>query len=171
MDLRKIKALIDLLDKSNLAELEIKEGEESVRLARHSTGQVMMAPQHMQMPQFSSGPAPGGEHGHRAAAPGQPMPAVAATATEAQVGKNGKDVPDGHMIRSPMVGTYYGSPNPDSPPFVKVGQTVKAGETLGIIEAMKMFNPIEAEVSGTVRAILVTSGQPIEFDEPMFVIA
>ena len=98
-------------------------------------------------------------------------PAVAATATEAQVGKNGKDVPDGHMIRSPMVGTYYGSPNPDSPPFVKIGQSVKAGETLGIIEAMKMFNPIEAEVSGTVRAILVTTGQPIEFDEPMFVIS
>ena len=169
MDLRKIKALIDLLDKSNLAELEIKEGEESVRLARHSTGQMVMAPQHMQMqmPQYSSGPGPG-EHGHRP--PGQPMPAVAATATEALVGKNGKDVPDGHMIRSPMVGTYYGSPNPDSPPFVKVGQSVKAGETLGIIEAMKMFNPIEAEVSGIVRAILVTTGQPIEFDEPMFVI-
>ena len=147
MDLRKIKALIDLLDKSNLAELEIKEGEESVRLARHSAhGPVMLS--------------------HAA-----PMPAVAATATEAQVGKNGKDVPDGHMVRSPMVGTFYSSPNPDSPPFVKIGQTVKAGETLGIIEAMKMFNPIEADVSGTVRAILVTSGQPIEFDEPMFVIA
>jgi acetyl-CoA carboxylase biotin carboxyl carrier protein len=107
------------------------------------------------------------EH-HRPAAPAQPMPAVAATATEAQAKKDG--VPDGHMIRSPMVGTYYASPNPDSPPFVKIGQTVKAGETLGIIEAMKMFNPIEAEVSGTVRAILVTSGQPIEFDEPMYVI-
>ena len=99
------------------------------------------------------------------------MPAVAATASEAQVGKNGKDVPDGHMVRSPMVGTYYASPNPDSPAFVKIGQTVKAGETLGIIEAMKMFNPIEADVSGTVRAILVTTGQPIEFDEPMFVIS
>jgi acetyl-CoA carboxylase biotin carboxyl carrier protein len=168
MDLRKIKALIDLLDKSNLAELEIKEGEESVRLARHSSvaPPMMMAPQmHMQMQ-----PAPA-EHHRQPAAPAQPMPAVAATATEAQVGKNGKDVPDGHMIRSPMVGTYYASPNPDSPPFVKVGQTVKAGETLGIIEAMKMFNPIEADVSGTVRAVLVTTGQPIEFDEPMFVIA
>ena len=82
----------------------------------------------------------------------------------------GKDVPDGHTIRSPMVGTFYASPNPDAPAFVKVGQTVKAGDTLGIIEAMKMFNPIEADVSGTVRAILVKSGQPIEFDEPMFVI-
>ena len=132
-----------------------------MRLARHSQhGPVQVA--------HAPAPAPMPLE-HRPA--GQPMPAVAATASEAQVGKNGKDVPDGHMVRSPMVGTYYASPNPDSPPFVKIGQTVKAGETLGIIEAMKMFNPIEADVSGTVRAILVTSGQPIEFDEPMFVIA
>ena len=164
MDLRKIKALIDLLDKSNLAELEIREGEESVRLARHSQHAPMMVSHVAPAP-----PAAVSEHDRRAAA--QPMPAVSATASEAQVGKNGKDVPDGHMVRSPMVGTYYCSPNPDSPPFVKLGQTVKAGETLGIIEAMKMFNPIEAEVSGTVRAILVTTGQPIEFDEPMFVIS
>ena len=166
MDLRKIKALIDLLEKSNLAELEIKEGEESVRLARHSSlapPQMMMAPPMMAMP--------AAHDAHRAApAPAAPAatPALAATATEAQPKKG--DLPDGHVIRSPMVGTYYASPNPDSPPFVKVGQTVKQGETLGIIEAMKMFNPIEAEVSGTVRAILVTSGQPIEFDEPMYVI-
>ena len=163
MDLRKIKALIDLLDKSNLAELEIKEGEESVRLARHSRHapvSVAAAPAQVAA----------AEH-ERRATPAQPMSAVAATASEAQVGKNGKDVPDGHMVRSPMVGTYYASPNPDSPAFVKIGQTVKAGETLGIIEAMKMFNPIEADVSGTVRAILVTTGQPIEFDEPMFVIS
>lgn len=165
MDLRKIKALIDLLDKSNLAELEIKEGEESVRLARHSQHAPVMV--HHAAP----APAPASAEHERRAANAQAMPAVAATASEAQVGKNGKDVPDGHMVRSPMVGTYYASPNPDSPAFVKVGQTVKAGETLGIIEAMKMFNPIEADVSGTVRAILVTTGQPIEFDEPMFVIS
>ena len=162
MDLRKIKALIDLLDKSNLAELEIKEGEESVRLARHS--------RHAPAAVSLSPPAGAAMESERRPA-AQAMSAVSATASEAQVGKNGKDVPDGHMIRSPMVGTYYASPNPDSPAFVKVGQTVKAGETLGIIEAMKMFNPIEAEVSGTVRAILVTTGQPIEFDEPMFVIS
>ncbi|KFN42425.1 acetyl-CoA carboxylase biotin carboxyl carrier protein [Arenimonas oryziterrae] len=157
MDLRKIKALIDLLEKSNLAELEIKEGEESVRLARTS--------RHAPAP-VAAAPVAHVEHARPAVA----TPALAATATEAQ-GKGGKDVPDGHMIRSPMVGTYYASPNPDSAPFVKIGQTVKAGETLGIIEAMKMFNPIEADVSGTVRAILVESGQPIEFDEPMFVIS
>lgn len=167
MDLRKIKALIDLLDKSNLAELEIKEGEESVRLARHSRHAPAPAPAPAAAPPAAV--AVTADHERRTAA--HAMPAVAATASEAQVGKNGKDVPDGHMIRSPMVGTYYASPNPDSPAFVKVGQTVKAGETLGIIEAMKMFNPIEADVSGTVRAILVTSGQPIEFDEPMFVIS
>ena len=94
----------------------------------------------------------------------------AAPSSESHGGKS-KDVPDGHMIRSPMVGTYYASANPDSAPYVKVGQTVKAGDTLGIIEAMKMFNPIEADVSGTVRAVLVETGQPIEFDEPMFVIS
>jgi acetyl-CoA carboxylase biotin carboxyl carrier protein len=162
MDLRKIKKLIDLLEESNLAEIEIKEGEESVRLARVPKGQqqMMMAAPAMPM----AAPA------HHAEAPRAPVatPALAATATEAQPKKG--DMPDGHVIRSPMVGTYYASPNPDSPPFVKVGQTVKQGETLGIIEAMKMFNPIEADVSGTVRAILVTSGQPIEFDEPMYVI-
>ncbi len=160
MDLRKIKALIDLLEKSNLAELEIKEGEESVRLARHSQLAPVMAapaPAHIELPR----PAPA----THAAAPAAPAPA-----SESHGGKSSKDIPDGHVIRSPMVGTYYASPNPDSSPFVKVGQTVKAGETLGIIEAMKMFNPIEADVSGTVRAILVETGQPIEFDEPMFVI-
>ena len=156
MDLRKIKKLIDLLEESNLAEIEIKEGEESVRLARMPRGGVAPAPvvHHIEAP--------------RAAAPA-PV-AHAALSSESHGGKS-KDVPDGHMIRSPMVGTYYASANPDSAPYVKVGQTVKAGDTLGIIEAMKMFNPIEADVSGTVRAVLVETGQPIEFDEPMFVIS
>jgi acetyl-CoA carboxylase biotin carboxyl carrier protein len=95
-------------------------------------------------------------------------PTEAATGGRAPAAGSG--LPDGHVVRSPMVGTFYSSPNPDAAPFVKVGQSVKAGETLGIIEAMKMFNPIEAEVTGTVVAILVESGQPVEFDEPMFVI-
>ena len=160
MDLRKIKKLIDLLEESNLAEIEIKEGEESVRLARVPKGGVAMsvpapvAPLHL-------------EHAPRASAPAMPMssPVEAATGT-----RPSNDLPDGHVVRSPMVGTFYASPNPESPPFVKVGQTVKAGETLAIIEAMKMFNPIEADVSGTIKAILASSGQPIEFDEPLFVI-
>ncbi|MCZ8167233.1 acetyl-CoA carboxylase biotin carboxyl carrier protein [Silanimonas sp.] len=164
MDLRKIKALIDLLEKSNLTEIEIKEGEESVRLSRASRAAPM--PTYVQAAPIEHAPAPA-PVAHAAPAAGK---APAAEHASESHGKPGKDVPDGHTIRSPMVGTFYASPNPDAPAFVKVGQTVKAGDTLGIIEAMKMFNPIEADVSGTVRAILVKSGQPIEFDEPMFVI-
>ncbi|TNJ32863.1 acetyl-CoA carboxylase biotin carboxyl carrier protein [Arenimonas terrae] len=159
MDLRKIKKLIDLLEESNLAEIEIKEGEESVRLARVPKGGYALA--------AAPAPAPVAHAEPARAAPAAPAAALSPEA----VGKSTKDVPDGHTVRSPMVGTYYASPSPDKPAFVKVGQTVKAGETLGIIEAMKMFNPIEADVSGTVRAILVQNGQPIEFDEPMFVIS
>jgi len=159
MDLRKIKKLIDLLEESNLAEIEIKEGEESVRLARVPKGHYAAAP----------APAPIAH-----AEPPRPAPAPAAagaTISAEAVGKSTKDVPDGHTVRSPMVGTFYSSSSPDKPPFVKIGQQIKQGDTIGIIEAMKMFNPIEADVSGTVRAILVENGQPIEFDEPMFVIS
>jgi len=161
MDLRKIKKLIDLLEESNLAEIEIKEGEESVRLARVPAGGYAVA--------APVAPAPVVQAAEPARA--APAPAAAATISAEAVGKSTKDVPDGHTVRSPMVGTYYASPAPDKPAFVKVGQQVKAGDTLGIIEAMKMFNPIEADVSGTVRAILVENGQPIEFDEPMFIIS
>jgi acetyl-CoA carboxylase biotin carboxyl carrier protein len=155
MDLRKIKKLIDLLEESNLAELEIKEGEEIVRLSRVPKGMVStmaMAPAPMQMQQRVDAP------------PAAAAPAEAAPSTGA------KAVPDGHVVKAPLVGTFYASANPDSPPFAKVGQSVKAGETLGIIEAMKMFNQIEADVAGTVLAVLVSNGQPVEFDEPMFVI-
>ncbi|WP_334180553.1 acetyl-CoA carboxylase biotin carboxyl carrier protein [Pseudoxanthomonas sp.] len=158
MDLRKIKKLIDLLEESNLAEIEIKEGEESVRLARTPKG-VYAAP---------AAPAPVAYAEPRAAAP-MPM----SSPTEASTGgtaKAGNALPDGHVVRAPMVGTFYASPSPDKPSFVSVGQAVKAGETLAIIEAMKMFNPIEADVSGTVLSILAESGQPIEFDQPLFVI-
>ncbi|TKR30634.1 acetyl-CoA carboxylase biotin carboxyl carrier protein [Luteimonas gilva] len=158
MDLRKIKKLIDLLEESNLAEIEIKEGEESVRLARTPKGSVAYAP----APTMIAAPAQ--------AAAAAPMPMH--SPTEAATGGTAKpsDLPDGHVVRSPMVGTFYASPSPDKPAFVTVGQTVKAGETLGIIEAMKMFNPIEADVSGTVLAALGESGQPVEFDQPLFVI-
>ena len=156
MDLRKIKKLIDLLEESNLTEIEIREGEESVRLSRLSKAVAAApAPLMVTAPVAASVPTP-------ALAPAQSTPVDAA--------KGGRELPEGHVVRSPMVGTFYGSPNPDAPPFVKVGQTVKAGETLGIIEAMKMFNPIEADISGTIVAVLGSSGQPVEFDEPLFVI-
>ncbi len=161
MDLRKIKKLIDLLEESNLSEIEIKEGEESVRLARMPGGGVPM--------QYVQAPA--------AYAAAQPMPMRSpvdgttdgSTAADAD-GAGVKDMPEGHVVRAPMVGTFYTSSAPDKPVFVSVGQAVKPGETLGIIEAMKMFNPIEADVSGTVLAIQCESGQPVEFDQPLFVI-
>ena len=154
MDLRKIKKLIDILEDSNLAELEIREGEESVRLSRLPKG-------------FTSSQSPTPTQVHvEPARPANPAPAAAAASTT----PGAKDLPPGHVLRSPMVGTFYASPNPDSPVFVKVGQTVKAGETLAIIEAMKMFNQIEADVAGTIVAVLAENGQPVEFDEPLFVI-
>ena len=159
MDLRKIKKLIDLLEESNLSEIEIKEGEESVRLARVPKGGY--APQ----PQMYA-PAP---FEQRAAAP-MPMASPTESATGGSVKPGGSDQPDGHVMRAPMVGTFYTSPSPDQPPFVSIGQPVKAGETVAIIEAMKMFNPIEADVSGTLLAVLTESGSPVEFDQPLFVI-
>jgi len=161
MDLRKIKKLIDLLEESNLAELEIKEGEESVRLSRNVTGVAPVA--------YAPAPAVAAP---RSAEPVMPMqsPVDAATGGRASPAETGSGLPAGHVVKSPMVGTFYASPAPDKPPFVTVGQTVKAGDTLGIIEAMKMFNPIEADASGTVLAITCESGQPVEFDQPLFVI-
>ncbi len=163
MDLRKIKKLIDLLEESNLSELEIKEGEEVVRLSRVPKGGVAVsaAPVVAHAP-ATSAPAPREPvHAHAPAAtsppPGAPEPASA-------------DLPPGHVVRSPMVGTFYAAATPEAAPFVKMGQTVKAGDTLGVIEAMKMFNQIEADKAGTIVAILVENGQPVEFDEPMFVI-
>ncbi len=157
MDLRKIKKLIDLLEESNLAELEIKEGEEIVRLSRYPKGMS---------PTFAA-PAPVAQHVIEA-----PLraPAERSTSDVDNAAAPTRDTPAGHTVRSPMVGTFYASANPESPPFVKVGQAVKVGDTLGIIEAMKMFNQIEADVSGTVIAVIVHSGNPVEFDEPLFVI-
>ena len=161
MDLRKIKKLIDLLEESNLTEIEIREGEESVRLSRAGTAAPVAA-------QIAYAPAPSSAP---AAAPTAPTaPIATAAATEAAAPKAGA-LPEGHVLRSPMVGTFYAAASPDKPPFVTVGQAVKVGDTLAIIEAMKMFNPIEAEVAGTVTAILAKDGQPVEFDEPLFVIA
>lgn len=155
MDLRKIKKLIDLLEESNLAELEIKEGEEVVRLSRVPKNHAMVA-------------APVAVAAAPAVAVAAPVASAVAAAAETPVANA---LPAGHVVKAPMVGTFYASATPGTPAFVKVGQQVKAGETLGIIEAMKMFNQIEAEVAGTVQAILIENGQPVEFDEPMFVIA
>lgn len=152
MDLRKIKKLIDLLEESNLAELEIKEGEEVVRLSRVPKGGVAVAA----APVMQAAPV--------AAAP------VAAAAPVEAAAPAESALPAGHVVKAPMVGTFYASASPGAAAFVKVGQQVKAGETLGIIEAMKMFNQIEADVAGTVKAILLENGQPVEFDQPMFVI-
>ncbi|MDI3272417.1 acetyl-CoA carboxylase biotin carboxyl carrier protein [Pseudomonas sp. AL03] len=152
MDIRKVKKLIELLEESGIDELEIKEGEESVRISRHSKtpAQQYYAPAPMHAP----APAP------VAAAP------VAATAPAAPAAP----VLNGTVARSPMVGTFYRKSSPASPSFVEVGQTVKKGDTLCIVEAMKMMNHIEAETSGVIESILVEDGQPVEYDQPLFTI-
>lgn len=150
MDIRKIKKLIELVEESGISELEISEGEESVRISRNSP--VSAAPV-----QYAAAPAP------VAAAP------VAAAAPAAAV-EAAPAAPAGHQVLSPMVGTFYGAPSPDAKPFVKVGQSVTAGETLCIVEAMKMMNQIEADKSGVVTAILVEDGQPVEFDQALVII-
>lgn len=152
MDIRKIKKLIELLESSSLTELEIHEGEESVKLSRHIqntvASQVQLAPAAV------------------AAAP--TAPALSQSAENAEPATLNED---GNIQRSPMVGTFYSAASPDAEPFVKVGQKIKEGDTLCVVEAMKMFNQIESEFSGTVTKILVENGQPIEFDEPLFVIS
>ncbi|MDF1628960.1 MAG: acetyl-CoA carboxylase biotin carboxyl carrier protein [Alcanivoracaceae bacterium] len=149
MDIRKVKKLIELLEESGIDELEIREGEESVRISRNNRSAAAMP---MQQAYYSPAPA---------AAPVAP-PAAAPTAAETA------SQPAGHKVRSPMVGTFYSSPSPEAPSFVEVGKAVKAGDVLCIIEAMKMMNQIEADKSGTIEAILVENGEPVEFDQPLF---
>ncbi|KTD75559.1 acetyl-CoA carboxylase biotin carboxyl carrier protein [Legionella waltersii] len=157
MDIRKIRKLIELLEETGISEIEIKEGEESLRLSRHSSVPMDTHPIHYVAPptQHIAVPAanPSSDQAH---APIDNKP----VATTAQ----------GHKIRSPMVGTMYTSPSPDSPPFVAVGQSVKAGDTLCIIEAMKMFNEIEADRTGKIVEILVNNGDPVEYDQALFII-
>ncbi len=155
MDIRKVKKLIELLESSDIAEIEIKEGEESVRISRASS--PPQAPIYMHAP---APPAPAA-----APAPVAPAPAPAAAPKEAA-----KAAIRGNVIKSPMVGTFYRSPSPSSPVFVEVGQHVKAGDVVCIVEAMKMMNQIEADHSGVVEAILVEDGQPVEFDQPLITI-
>jgi acetyl-CoA carboxylase biotin carboxyl carrier protein len=152
MDIRKVKKLIELLESSGIAELEITEGEESVRIARVPTGAPVYA-------------AP------VAAAPPAAAPIAAATAPGAiPVAGEPADTPEGTRVEAPMVGTFYSSPSPDAEPFVKVGDEVSPGDTLCIIEAMKMMNQIEAEVGGRIAAIQVQNGDPVEFGQILFVI-
>lgn len=148
MDLRKLKKLIDLVEESGIAELEITEGEEKVRITRHAAAQQMMyaAPQMHMM----GGMAPAAQA------------VAAAVAAPAE--------PEGHSVKSPMVGTFYRSASPGAKVFVEVGQSVNAGDTLCIIEAMKLLNEIEADQGGVIKAILVENGQPVEYGEPLFII-
>jgi acetyl-CoA carboxylase biotin carboxyl carrier protein len=151
MDIRKVKKLIELLEESGIAEIEITEGEESVRISRYAAAAPpMMVP---------SAPAP-----VPAAAPAAPKAAPAADAAPAE------PQAEGHTVTAPMVGTYYSAPAPGAKTFVQVGSTVEAGDTLCIIEAMKMMNQIEAEVGGTIVSILADNGEPVEFGQPLFII-
>jgi len=151
MDIRKVKKLIELLEESGIAEIEIHEGEESVRISRHSQNTTVA------IPQMAMAPAP------VAAAP-------AAAPAAADESDSGSVIPAGHQVTSPMVGTFYRSSSPNVKSFVEVGDSVSTGDTLCIIEAMKMFNQIEADTSGTVKAILVENGQPVEFGQPLVII-
>lgn len=153
MDIRKVKKLIELLEESGIDEIEIKEGEESVRISRN---RGMVAPMQHYVP---------------APQPAAPAAATAPAAAAAPAAKAEPAAPTGHQVKSPMVGTFYRSAAPGSKPFAEVGQSVKAGETLCIVEAMKMMNQIEADKSGTITAILVENAEPVEFDQPLFVIS
>jgi acetyl-CoA carboxylase biotin carboxyl carrier protein len=151
MDLRKLKTLIDLVQNSGISELEISEGEEKIRIAKHatqstSTTVMMGAPMQQQHAPMMAAPAP--------------------VATEPVAAA----VPEGHQVKAPMVGTFYRSGSPGSPAFVEVGQSVKEGDTLCIIEAMKLMNEIEADASGVIKAILIENGQAVEYGQPMFLI-
>lgn len=148
MDLRKLKKLIDLVQESGISELEVTEGEEKVRIVKH------YAAAGVAMPQYAlPAPAPQG------------APVVSTVNLD-----DDDEMPEGHIVKSPMVGTFYRSPSPGADAFVQIGQTVKQGETLCIIEAMKLLNEIEADASGVIKAILLDNGEPVEFGEPLFVI-
>lgn len=147
MDIRKVKKLIELLEESGIAEIEIHEGEESVRISRQGSGQPAYAGYQL-----------------------SPQPHPQAAATPANTAEPVAPVEEGHVINSPMVGTFYSSPTPGSPAFVDVGQPVAAGDVICIIEAMKIMNQIECEINGTVSKILVENGEPVEYGQPMFVI-
>jgi len=158
MDLRKLKKLIDLVQESGIAELEITEGEEKVKIVKGGAVSIAPAP----AATLGLGAAP------PAPAPAEARPAPAAPAAppaaEPEAGQ------EGHVVKAPMVGTFYRSASPDAKPFVEVGQTIKEGQTICIIEAMKLMNEIEADASGVVKAVLVENGQPVEYGQPLFIL-
>ena len=157
MDIRKVKKLIELLEESNIDEIEIKEGEEAVRISRNSA-KFAPAPAYAPAP-VAPAPAP--------APAAAPAAVPAAAATPAADAPAAAPATSGHVVASPMVGTFYRSPSPTAPSFVEVGQTVKVGDVLCIVEAMKIMKQIEADKAGTVEAILVENGEPVEFDQPL----
>jgi acetyl-CoA carboxylase biotin carboxyl carrier protein len=157
MDLRKLKKLIDLVQESGIGEIEITEGEEKVRISRQGVGAPIM----MAAPAMPAMPM---------AAPGMMAPAAPAGAPAAAAAPAAPAEPEGHKVKSPMVGTFYRAPSPGAPAFVEIGQQVSKGQTLCIIEAMKLLNEIEADASGTVKAILVENGQPVEYGQPLFLL-
>jgi len=157
MDLRKLKKLIDLVQESGIAELEITEGEEKVKIVKG--GGISMVQAAAAAHTATAAPAPA------SASPAAPAPAAGAPApAEPPAGQ------EGHVVKAPMVGTFYRTPSPDAKPFVEVGQTVKEGQTICIIEAMKLMNEIEADASGTIKAILVENGQPVEYGQALFIL-
>lgn len=157
MDMRKIRKLIELIQETGIAEIEIREGEESVRITRESQ-KIMPAPMVMPPPVYSSPEN----------VPVTPQAAAASMAPKVE--EKAAPAANKHTVKAPMVGTVYLSPSPGAQAFIQTGQTVKIGDTLCLIEAMKMFNQIEADKAGTITAILVDSGVPVEFNQPLFVI-
>ena len=154
MDIRKIKKLIELLEESGIAEIEISEGEESLRISRYPQAGAPMPPQYAMPAPMMAAPV--------AAAPAAAEPVAAAPVVP--------EAPTGHQVKSPMVGTFYRAPSPGAKSFCQVGDKVSVGDTLCIIEAMKMLNQIESDASGTVKAILVDNAEPVEFGQPLFII-
>ena len=167
MDIRKIKKLIELLEESGIAEIEIKEGEEAVRISRMPAGGGMAHP----MPaQAWFGPAPPGWDGGRGAAPMALSAPSEAAGQGAAAESAAKSKPNEHVITAPMVGTFYASPSPGAKAFVEIGDEVKVGQVLCIIEAMKMMNQIEADRAGRITSIMARNGDPVEFGQPLFVV-
>lgn len=156
MDLKLVKNLLDLISETELNEVSIEEGDFKMKVKKQSDAPAQSAPMQFQMPAAQQAPAQASQ------------PAAASADSSSSEKKEAQ--PEGETVQSPIVGTFYGSPSPDSDPFVKVGDTVQKGDTLCIVEAMKIMNEIEAEFSGTVQKILVEDAQPVEFNQPLFII-